>query len=517
VAGWLAVATGLAALAVDVGGAMLVRSRLQGTADATALAAAHEYQPDRALKAAQEQLAEAALREPSLLPERCEVEFGAWDSSMRVFTPSATFGGAVRVWVEGDASGAANVFARWFGNGLVSRRTWAVAAACPRDIVFLVDLSGAMNDESQQPASGDRAALQALYDDLGWGQYPGASERVDASGDLVPRGLASAAAIGQIARQMPQAVPEPCSDANRRYWGKYLDYVLGAEDSSGLRPMASPESRNRIGYASYLEFLLACGRDLRPDDRQYSPLSRHSPLCRWHSETTPAGPLRFPPREQPMHAVRRALVAAIETVRERNEAIDDPTERDRVALVTFDTLTGGGPLVRQPLADDYSQAMQECARLQPVGDKGHTRATDSGLLAAERVLRDAADPRRGRIAKIVVLVTAGQPDLHATAPEVLASLAAAEPSPEFYPNGPADGNAALAQVRKMQAGEVRVYPVGVGRGCDRDFLDRIARLADTADEDGHAPAPSLDPAGHERQLTDAFVRILAVPEVRLVQ
>ena len=106
------------------------------------------------------------------------------------------------------------------------------------------------------------------------------------------------------------------------------------------------------------------GRDRKPDGVNYTPLSQYSPDCPWHTEDTAGGTFSFPPREQPTHAARRAIIAAIDLIKQRNENIADMDQRDWVSIVTFDKITGGGPQVPVPLTGDYDAAMQACPRLQ---------------------------------------------------------------------------------------------------------------------------------------------------------
>ena len=141
--------------------------------------------------------------------------------------------------------------------------------------------------------------------------------------------------------------------------------------------------RNRIGYRTYVQFMMDHGRDVRPESNTYVPLSQFSPDCPWHSESTAGGTFSFPPREMPTHAARRALIAAIEVVKERNANISDPNNKDWISIITYDKTTGGGPTIVQPLTDDYDAAMQASTTLQACGDFGATTATETALIKAK--------------------------------------------------------------------------------------------------------------------------------------
>jgi hypothetical protein len=62
-----------------------------------------------------------------------------------------------------------------------------------------------------------------------------------------------------------------------------------------------------------------------------------------------------------------------------------------------------------------------------------------------------------------------------------------------------------------------VFPVGVGLGTDYDYMDRLARLGGTSDEDGQSARGSGNPAEYEQRLTEIFEEIITNPKVRLVQ
>src|SRR4029078_8940046 len=61
-------------------------------------------------------------------------------------------------------------------------------------------------------------------------------------------------------------------------------------------------SRNKIGYTTYVQFMMDNGRDRQPDGANYTPLSTLSPNCPYHSESTAGGTFSFPPSEQPTHS-----------------------------------------------------------------------------------------------------------------------------------------------------------------------------------------------------------------------
>jgi hypothetical protein len=59
--------------------------------------------------------------------------------------------------------------------------------------------------------------------------------------------------------------------------------------------------------------------------------------------------------------------------------------------------------------------------------------------------------------------------------------------------------------------------VGIGLECDYGFMDRLARMGSTADQDGESPRGSGNPADYEQRLTEIFQHIITNPKLRLVK
>jgi len=552
-AAWaLPLAVGVMALSVEFGSAVLIRSQLQTVADEAALAAAETigFVPRHGSDG------------PTNSPE---VQLGLWCTEDRTFrpittaehdagvTPNAVRAKVIRetgtqpvVAVNGSAGRLRETLPRWSATDSAE----AVAALAPRDIVLVVSLAGAMNDDSNPCRQDDprsSEAVQHLFDDLGFGPYPGASgtlgqawgiaESEDAyaaltaddgplagdsvapayrihgtDGEVTRRHKAYAAIIDrQIARLMPAAVPAPDSAVNFAYWEKYLDYVV--------RPSSF---QNEIGYRTYTQFLLDQGRDLQVVPGRYSALSVHGPDCPRHEETVAGRTFSFPPRTEPMHSTRRALIHTIGAIARQNASIPDSGGRDRVSVISFDSLFGGGPIVRQSLTDDYEAAMIACTQLQAAGDKGASNAVEAGLLAASNHLQAAEPQGRGwPDRQCVVILVAGQtPDAFVSPRSEIDASIADDPLPGFFENAQFNGgahhvNGPLLQARRMGQDGWRVSAVGVGRRIDADFLNRLTRMGTDA-TDSEAPRAEV-PQRYEQHLTESFERILADRQVHLVQ
>ena len=591
----------MVALAVDAGQLMLVRTQLQAAADSAALAAAAQ------LGRPFDEMAAAAVKGAGyhvaggtpVEVEAADVELGFWDSDLRAFTATSGMGNAVRVTARRDAAHGGEsplLFARLLGADSFQTSASAVAVASPRDIAFVVDLSGSMNNDTEpcwatgaindafaadgRSTIGDEL-MEQVYGDFGYGSFPGVLEHLgqafgvpptqyayakltENGGPLttasVPREYRIRPGDGESTRKrkaysiiidtripavMPNVTPVPDSSVNYDYWAKYLDYVVSSvrvssrgtlpyrQDRDRIDRFGNPSSstfpevsrsvpwgyRDKIGYRTYVQFMMDHGRNKRPDGSRYVPLSRYSPECPWHREATAGGTFSFPPREQPVHAARRATIAAMQMVKQRNAGVSDSDQRDWVSIVAFDSLIGGGPVLEQPLTADYDAAMEACTRLQAVADDCPSTATEAGMLMAREHIRSPDEGGDGRRAanKVVVLLTDGVPNLYVSGQSEIDGFVEENPSDDFYASGKYPYNAPLVQAALMEQDGWRTFPVGVGLGADCDFIDRLARSGGTGDESGQSSRGSGNPAEYEQRLTDVFEQIITHPQVRLVQ
>lgn len=591
----------MVAFAVDMGYVMLVRTQLQVAADSAAMAAAKVMadKPEDVFASAEKFAAfHTVSGEPmKLAPE--DVEFGIWDIETRRFTPTPSVGNAIRVTARRDAGRGGEVplfFARAINIKSFEMKASAVAMANPRDIAFVVDMSGSMNDDSETcwasqiinstfasagyPTVGSSLAA-AVFEDFNYGSFPGTVEyfgsRIGAPQtkyayrDLTKTGGVLAAnkidakyrilkndseatrkkkaysyiIDTQISEVMPNAKPAPSSTANYSYWEKYLDYLIEpisdrsrgrlppSQDGNRITGFNNPNKtaypsasssvpagyRNYIGYITYVQFMMDNGRDRKPDGSNYVPLSKDSPYCPWHPEDTAGGTFNFPPRSQPVHAARRALIAAMQVVKEKNEPVTDFSQRDWVSIISFDRLSDGGPVIKQTLTADYQVAMEACTQLQATSDIGSSTATDAGIILARQHIRSSKEGGQGRMGtnKVVVLLTDGAPNLYASSSSEIRSFINNSDSNDFYSSSDYYRNGPLMQTAQMRAENWMVFPVGIGLGTDYNFMDRMARMGGSDNEYGESPRGSGNPAEYEQRLADIFRNIITTPQVRLVQ
>ena len=359
----------------------------------------------------------------------------------------------------------------------------------------------------------------------------------------------------QIATVMPGVKPTPNSanTSSYNYWSRYLDFIMQSQQIKSTSPKGKPRPsypvtlppsqsgdqisglgnpytdafpsasssvpqgfRNKIGYRTYVQFMMDFGRDKQPASGQYVPLSRSSPNCPWHTEETDGGTFSFPPREQPTHAARRALIAALAVIKDRNANVSDENERDRVSIITFDRVAG--TVVAQPLTSDYDAAMLACTRLQAVADDSSSTATETGLLFGKNHIASIDEGGQGRryTNKVVVFLTDGIPNLYSSSNSTISQFINAHPDGDFYASSEYELNAPLMQCTDMHLKRWQVFPVGLGLGTNYDFMDRAARMGGTAKDD-QSPRGSGNPAEYEERLRTIFQSIISNPKARLVQ
>jgi len=590
---------GMVAFAVDCGYMSLVRGQLQVAADSAAMAAAQVMGSSQSnpVQTAKDFAAYHVAGGRNVSLQNSDVEYGVWNPNSQTFTPSSSVGNALRISAKLDAAHGGQAplfFGRAFGLTGFDGQAQAIAMGNPRDICFVVDLSGSMNNDTEPgwaPSAMTsmnasyvtiaNSMMQQVFTDFNYGSYPGTTQWVGQplgvtqnnnaytnltanGGPLTAGTIASTYRIlstdseatrktkaykwiidTQIASIMPNARPTPNSSTNLGYWSVYLDYILpSVSNGRGTLPpsqssyridsldnpctvsypsatTALPQSfRNKIGYSTYVQFMMDFGRDQRPDGSTYTPLSIQSSYCPYHSETTAGGVFSFPPSEQPTHAARRSIIAAIQQVKSKNSMISDSTQGDWVSIVTFDSVAG--TVLKQSLTSNYDAAMTACTTLQAVGDTQLSTATETGLIAAQNHIKPASQGGSGRenTQKVVVLLTDGMANLKTSSNTTVGNYRTAHPNANFYGGTSSTdyaSDAAIMQTGAMQGSNWQVFAVALGLGADYSFMDRMARMGDTADDDGQAPRTSGDPSAYEAELTAIFQDIISNPKVRLVQ
>jgi Flp pilus assembly protein TadG len=345
-----------------------------------------------------------------------------------------------------------------------------------------------------------------------------------------PAGDAVAAPCGAVT--YTKGLPRRGSSANWDYVPPNPSYRLFSYNNPNKSsfPGASTslsKGYNKVGYLTYVQFMMDLGRDRSGNSwgpgnefvGYKSPLSIRNPLVPLHKEATAGGAFSFPPREQPMHAVRRSLIAALDAVRTQNAGVSTAVA-DRVSIVTFDASDAyHTPSLRVSLTHDYASAMLACTTMQPVGDIGKTTATENGLVLAREHLELPSKGGAGRAMtkKVIILLSDGIPNVWQSSAGEIASGMSQYPSVEYYNSAYQWYNSVLVQSAEFQeVDKGSLYPIGMGLGADLDFSDRIARISKT-DNNGQSPRGAGGPLDYESRLTDIFKNIITTPGSRLVK
>ena len=141
VAVFMMVGIGISALAIDAGYLYSLKSKIQATADAAALAAARELPEVDAAGAAAATLASANMPagDHGAVLAGEDVTTGNWDAETRVFSPGSSPIDTVRVIIqrsEANGNAVGLFFARALGFDEVDLTTSAIAAKIPPDVCY---------------------------------------------------------------------------------------------------------------------------------------------------------------------------------------------------------------------------------------------------------------------------------------------------------------------------------------------------------------------------------------------
>ncbi len=602
------VLVGMTAFAVDIGYICMTRNHLQVAADAGAMAGAGALSESQdAARAKAKEIAEknyaGAIGDPVQV-QTADITLGTWNKDTNAFNLNSTGPNAVRITIRKNLN---LFFGRIFGMGTSEIEVTAIACKNPRDIAFVIDLSGSMNNDSEIWATNaintaflgydtiGTDLMQDVFTDFGFGTYPGTSKFVGEvsgipSNQFTPNGSANSPVYGyltntyllnnfsvaskyrilgsdstavrkqkayrwlidyQLAPLMPNAKPVLNSDINLDYWTTYLDYIFRSSTTipsqnsrkitggSNPYPDAWPSLsastinsfRNRVGYQTYVQFMMDYGHDVTVNGGDNVAMSSKSPDCPWHLDNDPTSPgynLMFPPREQPTHAARIAIMAGINQVAALNSTVAVES-RDHVCVITFETATG--TKVRYPLSKngcDYEAARASVRDMQAMSDWAASTASENGLIVARDHLDPAKNPDGARpfSTKILVFLSDGIPNIKKSSNTTITNFMTNNPDGEWFGSGsnPFERNAVLMQIQQIQALGWKTHSVGIGLGNDLSLMDKMARMAGTAIKNPNDPdGPKIswyasgNPANYKDKLSAIFDEITSTPAIQLVR
>jgi len=404
-----------------------------------------------------------------------------------------------------------------------------------------VDLSGSMNDDTTPGSGSDSDSLvQKVFDDLfGAGHvtyssaHPEAGISIPSSGTTTTAITADMDAIKTSFPYMNPPIPatKPYSADALAYWTSCISFLKS--------------NSYKISYTNYVKYLMEYARDnpvvkkTPPATSVYTVMSVLNPAYVHHTETVGTGIdaqtfTNFPTREMPTHAVRCAIIAALEVIASRNSTINDTNQRDWVSLVVFDANNSGTDTshvrVAKSLTSDYTDVMQACVQLQACSGLNNplgTTDSEGGLICAFNHIKPISKGGVGRenANKVVVFLTDGIPNLCDTLPATVRDFVSHNPSTAWATSGDYKDqrNAALMQAMNLQMppNNWTTYAVGVGLNGNQPFMDLMANMAGTSitREDGTIGAYPIakDSNTYETTLTGIFDKIISNPKLRLVQ
>lgn len=393
----------------------------------------------------------------------------------------------------------------------------------------------------------------------------------------------------QLAPLMPKAVPAPNSanSASFEFWSIYLDYMclpqlvtktsLGGTSKTGiaLRPLQSPNNqpmvlppstrvnyfanlntygnpfatfntsqwtsrvasyKNKLGYETYLQFLLDFGSDEIVTGIR-SQLSTLSTNFKPHTETIDGVAFtNVPASEQPMHAIRRALISTINLIKSRNQNVGDSNQRDRIGLLRIDSDQRVASDV--VLTTNYDSVRASCVTLQAMSELFTGAATsqlDANLTFAAQQLMPSAQGRTYS-RKIVIILSDFYPTRTSYTQTEIDSYQALFPPPEYGwfhavapPAGTTDSryepsttrrrnqNGALMAAHQGYGTGVEIYPVKVGFSSSQSMMDALAEFGGTAYQSDVGPTITNNPDLYESRIKAVLADIIDNPRGRLVQ
>jgi hypothetical protein len=510
------VALAMCAFAVDLGYMAMVKSQLQVAADSAALAAAGSSNlTSTQMRTVAKGFAGYHMTGNSAaVVNDSDIVFGTWDPSKPVGQRFSMLesGLGTAVQVTAHANNVPLFFGRMFGTSSKNFAASAVAAVNPRDIAFVVDLSSSMNDDTV-PGSSTTShdnLIQAVYNDL-FGLNGSNSPNVtydpsESTQSVSGYNYTIAQKMTSLLTKFPHVVPTPNTavPASVQYWTDYF----------GIKG-------TNFSYKTYANFLMTYGRtEPIGGTSRFSIMSIKNPSYRQHSETvggvTYSG---FPASEMPTHALRRAIIAALQVIQERNNTIDDPDYKDRVSIIAFDRKNSGSDtdnvVVLNSLTSNYASVMNTAITLQACGGSGVCTDSEGGIKLARDHIKPISEGGAGRenANKIIIFLTDGNANLYESPDNVINQYKQANPGgwDDDYAS-----NAALMQASTAQGKNWYLYAVGMGLGANQGFMNKMAVKGGTA-KDGASYDNASDSSVYEETLRSIFRSIVTNPKLRLVE
>lgn len=452
---------GMVAFAIDLGYIATVKTELQRTVDAGALAGA-------GLLVEGQEVATAEVMNfidmnkvggtdfnfgggnegPSVgggISDEVEIEAGHWDPDTKAFSVSGVLPSAIRVAIT--RTNQPLFFGRIFGKDAFNVSAETIAMYQPRDIQLVLDCSGSMNDDSELKSINNLSQgliemnLYLIYQELGsprYGNMQWKPQYISSTNDNY--------VLDQLGLRYAR-YPYPSGS-----WGDYVNYV---QSSSTIN---NAGYRKKYGYLTWINYLL----EQRAQYDQTPDLWKTS--------------------EQPIRQVKEAVELFLDYIQE----VD--TE-DQVGLSVY-TSSNGTATLESSLTMDYDLIGMLSRQRQAAHYDDYTNI-GAGIKNGREELVEHG--RTGAF-KMMVLMTDG-----------IANRPGSTSQAKQY---------ALDQAQLTANEGIPIITISLGAGADTNLMQQIADIT----EGIHFNVPGgSGVAQYEEQLTDTFRAIADDRPLKLVK
>ncbi len=461
---------GFVALAVDVGYTYHVKTQLQRTADAAAMAAASQLADEDQSHQAVYDLAAvyAAMNKTGgISPELTDADVVLGravleDDGKYTFAEGEEPPDAVKVTVrltDNSPNGPLGLFfGQALGKGTVNLSASAVAILVPRDIAIVIDLSNSMSYDSQlKHEDSTDINIEEVWEDLGSPTFGNMTVFHNSYSEMPYYRYQSRSEIKTLLGL--DGVPYPYPGGS---WDDYIKYVKYYLDDS-WRPYCERRYAHRYGLRTWVHYLL----DRRPAQ----------------SET----PALADTHEQPTYAVKQA-------VEELCNFLLLLDSNDHLALCSFTGRAydgGSDARTHQQLTDQYMLITQAAYERQ-AGEYGRYTNIYAGI--EEGISELTSSRARSSAKKVIFILTDGNPN---------------------QPGGSYSTGADYARQAAEHAISlgIQIYTITLGSSANQSLMEEIAEIGKGI----HYHVPTLDVEQYEDDLKDVFRTLGGKRPVRLIE
>jgi hypothetical protein len=266
---------------------------------------------------------------------------------------------------------------------------------------------------------------------------------------------------------------------------------------------------NKLGYVTYVQFMLDYGRNWISQSRQIRSQWADPTKTFMDDVDGQETPVAMGPKEQPMHAVRKAILATANLIKSRNLNVGDPNQKDRVGVSLLDGSVKTS--LEVALTTDYDSFKQFCANIRTSQDNSNASVLDRNIkYASEQLLPGAQGRAYSR--KIVIIISDSCINDTSIPASEISAYQSLYPYPEYYwfhnqppPAGVTDPryepdlltrnsrNGLLMTAHQGYATGVEFFAVKVGFTSNQVVMNALADFGGTANTANEAPIVTDNP------------------------